>query len=157
MKILVNRFASSDDATLSKVLVNDFFECYGLEDEYRKDKIANETRIPAGTYEIKLRTEGGFHNRHKKLDWCKDWHRGMLWLQDVPGFEWIYIHPGNTADHTSGCLLVGDTMDLGAMIIGNSRTAYERIYKLVTNVINDEEVVITLVDNDRDHQMELDI
>jgi len=37
------------------------FVCFGLEDEYREDKVAGETRIPSGTYQVALRKEGGFH------------------------------------------------------------------------------------------------
>ena len=67
----------------------------------------HETCIPEGEYEIKLRTVGGFNERYTKK--YPTMHRGMLWLQDVPGFEYILIHQGNTDEHTSGCLIVGDT------------------------------------------------
>ncbi len=33
----------------------------------------------------------------------------MLHIQDVPGFTYILIHTGNTDEHTSGCLIVGET------------------------------------------------
>ena len=36
-------------------------------------------------------------------------HKGMLWVRDVPGFEYILIHTGNTDEHTAGCLIVGDS------------------------------------------------
>ena len=52
MLITVDRFKSDDDATLSKVDIDGQFVCFGLEDEYREDKVANETRIPAGRYRI---------------------------------------------------------------------------------------------------------
>jgi CRISPR/Cas system Type II protein with McrA/HNH and RuvC-like nuclease domain len=60
-----------------------------------------------------------------------DFHQGMLHVLDVPGFEWIYIHTGNTDDHTSGCLLVGYTKNEDALTIGHSRAAYTDLYKAV--------------------------
>ncbi len=70
MIITVDRFKSDLDATISKVNVDRRFVCFGLEDEYRADKVANETRIPAGRYKVGVRTEGGFHARytHKFAD-----------------------------------------------------------------------------------------
>ncbi len=62
MEILVDRFVSDDDATISKVAVDNQFVCFGLEDEFREEKIAGETRIPVGNYQITLRTEGKFHH-----------------------------------------------------------------------------------------------
>ena len=64
MEILADRFVSDNDTTISRVLVDGAFSCFGLEDEYREEKVAKETRIDAGTYEVRLRTEGGFHNRY---------------------------------------------------------------------------------------------
>lgn len=151
MNLTAFRYLSTDDASLSRVAVDGEMECYGLEDQYQEKKVANETRIPSGTYAIKLRTEGGMNARYAQAAWCKQWHIGMLWLQDVPNFEWIYIHPGNTDDHTSGCLLVGDTKDEDRMTIGRSRIAYERLYKkIIAELAKGEPVTIEFVDGDRD-------
>jgi hypothetical protein len=63
----------------------------------------------------------------------------MLWLQDVPGFEWILIHQGNTDEHTSGCLIVGDTQqDLDVSFdgfVGSSSVAYKKLYPKVSGAI----------------------
>ncbi len=106
MKISVERIFSDDDATISTLWVDGRFICFGLEDEYREDKIPGETRIPAGEYKITLRTVGGFHTRYGRK--FPEFHKGMLWIRGVPNFEYILIHIGNTDEHTAGCLLVGE-------------------------------------------------
>ena len=50
MKLFVERFTSDKDATISAIYLDDVFQCFGLEDEYREEKVASETRIPAGSY-----------------------------------------------------------------------------------------------------------
>jgi hypothetical protein len=59
----------------------------------------------------------------------------MLHLQDVPNFTYILIHAGNTDEHTSGCLIVGETQqDLDISddgFIGHSGTAYSKLYNKV--------------------------
>jgi len=105
MKLLVERFTSDEDTTISAVYLDDVFQCFGLEDEYREEKVASKTRIPAGTYKVGVRTTGGFHSRYKNK--FSEFHQGMLHVQDVPRFEFILIHVGNTDENTAGCLLVG--------------------------------------------------
>ena len=102
MEILVDRFISDADTTISRIMVDGKFICFGLEDEYRIDKVVGETRIPAGTYRITLRKRGRHHEHYKKR--FADIHRGMLHIRDVPNFEWILIHCGNTDEDTEGCL-----------------------------------------------------
>ena len=103
MKLEVLRISSESDS--SSGLVFDVtngrkFLCYSLEDEYRSEKVMHETRVPAGTYKILLRKEGGFHGRYTKK--YGSMHKGMLHVQDVPNFKWILIHTGNTDEHTAG-------------------------------------------------------
>jgi hypothetical protein len=129
MDIIVQRFLKSDDFTIGRLSIDDVLECYVLEDEKRDLKVMHETRIPAGRYEIKLRTFGGHHEKYKVR--FKDIHKGMLWLQDVPQFKDILIHCGNTDDDTSGCLLVGKTADLLKGTIGQSTAAYSAFYPKV--------------------------
>ena len=127
------------------------FLAYTLEDAWRENKVSAETRIPEGTYNIKLRTTGGFHSRYANK--FGDWHKGMLHVQDVPGFEYILIHTGNTDEHTSGCLIIGDSQENNQLkkdgFIGRSTQAYKRIYPPIAEALeNGEEVTITYVDYD---------
>tara|TARA_B100000925_G_scaffold254777_1_gene207830 strand:+ start:603 stop:1070 length:468 start_codon:yes stop_codon:yes gene_type:complete len=155
MKLEVLRFSSQKDSTngiLFDISDGRKFLAYTLEDERREDKVMHETRIPAGTYKIKLRTEGGFHGRYVKK--YGSMHKGMLHVQDVPGFEYILIHTGNTDEHTSGCLLVGDTQQQNVTkskdgFIGASVDAYKRIYPPIAEaILRGEDVEISYVDFD---------
>ena len=154
MKLEVLRVSSDVDSSSGLVFnITDGrkFLCYSLEDEYRNDKVMHETRVPAGTYQIQLRKVGGFNARYAKK--YGDFHKGMLHVQDVPGFEYILIHTGNTDEHTSGCLIVGDSQENNQLLkngfIGKSVQAYKRIYTpIATALENGEEVTITYVDYD---------
>ena len=164
MKLEVLRISSSDDSTSGILFVVDdtaenphgegfrckkSFVCYTLEGEKRDKKVFGETRIPSGTYEVKLRTTGGYHAKYSKR--FPDIHRGMLHVTNVPGFEYILIHCGNTDEHTAGCLLVGDSQEnnqiIGNGFIGKSTQAYKRIYpKIAQAILNNKKVLITYRD-----------
>ena len=150
----VLRYSSGADSTLG--LLSEVgtegreFLAYTLEDEWREEKVSAETRIPEGTYDIKLRTTGGFHSRYANK--FGDWHKGMLHVQDVPGFEYILIHTGNTDEHTMGCLLVADTSQQNITkegFIGASTSAYKRIYpSLAQWLVDGNKLNITYIDYD---------
>lgn len=149
MKLKLYRISSEADSTSGILMINDKFECYTLEDEQRQVKVMHETAIPLGIYEIQLRTVGGFHSKYIKR--FGDMHKGMLELQDVPNFQYILIHCGNTDEHTSGCILVGDSQENNIVkkdgFIGSSTQAYKRIYpKIASALINNEKVTIEIVD-----------
>lgn len=154
MKLEVLRISSQKDSSngiLFDVTEGRKFLCYTLEDEYREDKIKGETRIPAGTYKITLRKVGGFHGRYEKK--YGEMHKGMLWVRDVPNFEYILIHTGNTDEHTAGCLIVGSSQqtNFGSSdgFIGASTTAYKRIYPAIAKALEEgEEVTIQYIDYD---------
>jgi len=148
MRLEVLRFSNGEDSTsglLFDVTTERVFLAYTLEDEYRDNKIAGETRIPDGVYKIGFRKEGGFHSKYKKR--FPSIHKGMLQVNDVPGFDFILIHCGNTDEHTAGCLLVGDSQ-VNNMVqkdgfIGESTQAYKRIYPPIAEALESgEEVTI---------------
>ena len=149
MIITVDRIQSDEDATISKLDVDGRFVCFGLEDEFRADKIAGETRIPAGRYDVGVRAEGGFHARYSQR--FADMHRGMLHVRDVPGFEFILIHVGNTDENTAGCLLVGTgaMARAGDMSIQSSVEAYKRLYSKVIEAAKEGDLEIEYLDRDR--------
>ena len=154
MELEVLRISSGKDSTsglLFDVTNKRKFLCYTLEDEYREEKIMGETRIPAGTYEVVFRKSGGFHNKYVKR--YGEMHRGMLHIINVPGFECILIHTGNTDEHTAGCLLLGDTQTNNQIakdgFIGSSGQAYKRLYPKIADAIdNGDCVVIEYIDYD---------
>jgi len=103
-------------------------ECFSLEDAFHEEKVWGKTRIPRGSYEIKLRTEGGMHKKYSKK---YDWHKGMLWLQDVENFEWVYIHIGNDEEDTDGCILTGTNWNMRGNTITGSALAYKTLYQKI--------------------------
>ena len=133
MKLTVVRTQFGTDATNGLLFINGIFECYTLEDQYQAVKVMHETCIPEGTYDIKFRKTGGFHAKYSER--YKNAHYGMLHIQDVPNFTYILIHTGNTDEHTSGCLIVGETQqDLEISkdgFIGSSTVAYKKMYAKV--------------------------
>ena len=148
------RISSQEDSTNGVLFeVTDSgrkFLSYTLEDEYREEKIKGETRIPAGRYNITLRTVGGFHEKYKNR--FKGIHKGMLWLRDVPNFKYVLIHCGNTDEHTGGCILVGKTQTENKGknkdgFIGKSTDSYFDVYPAIAEAIErGEEVTIVVTD-----------
>ena len=147
MDIDVQRYNSQEEFTDGLFFINGEFQCHTLEDEERTVKVFGETRIPNGRYKIELRLEGGFHNRYQKK-YGSDFHKGMLWIKDVPNFEYVLIHIGNDDDDTAGCLLVGmANNEDDAGFIGASGQAYKKIYpKIAEALLKGEEVWINYKD-----------
>ena len=155
MKLKVVRFSSQEDSTSGLLFLEKNgkleFLCYTLEDEYRSEKVFGETRIPDGKYKLGLRKVGGYHAKYSKR--FSDIHIGMLHVLDVPNFEYILIHCGNTDEHTAGCLLVGDSQENNQItkngFIGKSSQAYVRVYDKIANALDmGEKVTITYYDFD---------
>lgn len=108
------------------------FFCFILEDGYRAIKEAGNTRIPDGRYRIVKRTVGSFYERYQKAYG----HKFAIQVENVPDFEFILIHTGNTVSDTRGCQLTGDTAGKepgGNFFIqaGKSSPAYCRFYDIV--------------------------
>jgi len=114
MQITIKRLHKTDKSTIGELLIDGVFECYTLEDIERPVKIKAETAIPKGTYKVIV----NMSNRFKKL---------MPLLLNVPNFEGVRIHAGNTNHDTEGCILVGRTRSKD--FIGQSRKAYEKLFK----------------------------
>jgi hypothetical protein len=77
-------------------------------------------------------------------------HKGMLWLQDVPNFTFVYIHTGNKDEHTMGCLLVGGSVQetVDDMAVWGSRDAYRKFYQKVVGAAEAGALSILYVDKD---------
>jgi len=139
MKLTVIRHNLQDDYTSGILLIDGVFECYTLEDEQREVKVWGETCVPDGEYEITLRKTGGFHNRYSRK--FETLHKGMLWVRDVPNFEYILIHIGNDDEDTAGCLLVGQVAYSNKNYIASSTLAYKAMYRKVIKAFDRGESV----------------
>jgi hypothetical protein len=146
MNLNLKRFSSGDESTIGMLKVNGIFHCFTIEDEYRDEKVAGETRIPAGIYPVALRCEGTMTKKYEKFPE----HRGMLWLQDVPNFTYVYIHIGNTDADTNGCILVAEGVMADRKGGGrglSSTPAYLDLYALILQAMdNGEKVYINIED-----------
>lgn len=152
MNLWLRRFSSQEDSTLGLLFVQGEFFCFTLEDEERNVKVAGETRIPKGTYFVKKRmVESPLTIKYRKrFPSFFDFH---LELQDIPGFQHVYIHIGNDDDHTDGCILVGDQVKSNIVDEENnllsSTAAFKRLYNLISDALEDgQKVMIKVTDHE---------
>lgn len=146
MNLKLLRISSGTDSTLGCLYVDGKFVCFALEDQHQAVKVPGETRIPAGTYQLRLRGWGGFHARYMTRF---DFHEGMVELVGVPGFTDILMHCGNTDQHTAGCLLVGDGIHENVTTRGYlnaSEPAYRRVYPQIASAIKNGGASIEIED-----------
>ena len=126
----LTRYSTTSQSSLGTLHLDGCFACYALEDTKRLVKKDGETRITDGRYGLALRTGSPMAGRYAEK---YSWHKyGMIWLQDVPRFKWVYMHPGNTAEDTRGCLLLGNgpnNNQLQAAHLSSSLRDYQRIYE----------------------------
>ena len=140
MRIEVKRIAKRSTYTIGKMYIDGNYFCDTLEDVDRginqkdsldtikKIKVAGATAIPTGAYNVIVNMSPKFQ-------------RNLPRLIDVPGFEGILIHRGNTDKDTAGCILVGENKVVGKVI---NSTVYEK--KLVNILQNTkEDITITIV------------
>lgn len=119
MIITVERTHGTKQWTHGKLYLNGVYFCDTLEDEEQKIKVAGETAIPCGTYKVII----SMSTRFKKL---------MPLLLNVPNFEGVRIHNGNTKDHTEGCILVGKKVKDG--FVGNSKSTFKDLMSRLQGV-----------------------
>lgn len=138
MIIKVTRYDKNDSRTISRLSIPRF-DCYCIEDVDRgltQDmplemikgiKVYGKTAIPKGTYEVVI----SYSNRFKKL---------LPLLLNVPGFEGIRIHSGNTAADSDGCFLPG--MGRSFDSVTESRKAMVSIMVAITKALKVEKVYL---------------
>lgn len=114
MELKVTRKEFSKKSTIGELSIDGEFFCYTLEDVLRDVKIYGETCIPYGRYKVIINKSARFGIM-------------MPLLIDVPGFEGVRIHAGNTDADTHGCILVGVTKSKD--FIGSSRVAFNALMK----------------------------
>jgi hypothetical protein len=135
MEINVRRFEYGTNFTIGRMSVDGVYECFVLEDKVRLGgiKIAGGTAIPANRYVVVVN-----HSVH--------FDKTLPQILDVPGFEGIRIHPGNTDADTEGCLLVGNNWS-GGDCIQQSRAAFDILFPKIQKAFDAKEpIYITIED-----------
>lgn len=127
MKLRLERLWPKKDYTVGRLYVDDRLFCNTLEgrivDKNKngvfdgdEKKVYGESAIPYGTYKI-------------IYNWSPKFGRNLPRLLNVPHFEGILIHPGNTAADSAGCILVGKNTEVGRLT--NSRYISDELNKLI--------------------------
>lgn len=141
MEISLIAVSKTAKSTISRLLIDLQFQCFILEDvdrflkqsmsleEIVAKKVYAKTAIPEGRYEVVITMSNRFKRR-------------LPLLVNVPGFEGIRIHPGNTAADTEGCLLPGTGRSLDT--VTSSKIAFEALFEKIDTALKTEKVFITI-------------
>lgn len=132
MEITIVRQFLSEKSTIGKLDVDGVFQCFTLEDAVRDVKIPGSTAIDYGRYPVEVT----FSNRFQ---------RDLPLLVGVPNFSGVRIHPGNNANDTEGCILVG--LDHGNNVIGRSREAFSLLFPLIQKSISEGDPVFISIEH----------
>ncbi len=142
-KFYLSRLFRNEHETIGILSTAGRIICHSLEDEKRTVKVFGKTRIPAGIYNIKLRTKGSHHQRYKKN--YPSWNKGMLHIINVPDFKYILIHIGNDDEDTAGCILPATDSSIGQdnrYTLKQSTVAYMRLYPLMAEPLARGDIVL---------------
>lgn len=140
MKLTLKRIALRPTYTIGKLYIDDVYFCDTIEDTVRdlnkngkfdngEKKIHSKTAIPYGIYEIKWT----YSPRFKKY---------TPQLINVPSFEGIRIHAGNTSADTEGCLILGKNKQVGKVL--NSRDTINKFYPIIKEACSNGKVTIEI-------------
>lgn len=134
MKLTVKPFYSDSKVHISTLYINGVFECFALEDPLTERKIKGESAIPRGVYQLGLRYSPKFSPKY---------NHQMIWVKNVPNYEYILIHPGNVVEDTEGCLIPGKTIGRlnGKFAVLESKTAYTALYGKVAKELSSGKLV----------------
>lgn len=141
------RVAEGKQSTLGQLYINDVFQCYLLEDKIRPVKIYKQTAIPTGIFRLRLNTWGGKNTVYQSR--FGNWHKGMIEIDNIPNFDYVYIHIGNTFKDTAGCPLCGFGFDFvrGDYAVNKSQDAYKMIYPKLVEIAKDSNNKIVVENN----------
>ena len=154
MKLKVERRWKKATYTVGILYVDGVRFCETLEDKDRglfqgdtislikSTKVYGETAIPIGSYKVAMDI---LSPKYSAVAWYNELCGGkMPRLLDVPGFEGILIHPGNTALDSYGCLLVGRNTKVGQ--VTESKATFKKLYKKMRDAHKrGETITITIV------------
>jgi hypothetical protein len=139
MELKLRRIAKKNGYTIGKLSINGKYFCDTLEDSDRgldssmpldvlkHKKLAHITAIPTGRYQVVMNIVSP---RLSKSKFYKQFGEGRVpRLLNVPAFEGILIHCGNTAKDTDGCILVGKNSKVGMVL--DSKITYSNLYPLL--------------------------
>ncbi|MCQ2317836.1 MAG: DUF5675 family protein [Bacteroidales bacterium] len=142
MKMLLKRRFLGDNYTIGTLYIDGIRFCDTLEDKNRdvnkngkfdkgEKKVQGETCIPYGTYKVTLNLSPRFK-------------RPLPRLMDVPDFDGVLIHRGNTAKDTQGCILVGENKVKGK-VINSTPYEVELVRRCADAIANHQEITIEIV------------
>ena len=141
MELLLKRIARRETYTIGHLYIDGRYFCDAIEDKdrgLRQDMQASVIRaikrkgvtaIPTGRYRVTLdvRSQKFSQKKYEKnYGFCDGYLPRLI---NVPGFEGVLIHVGNTAKDTEGCLLVGKNTKVGKVL--ESRVTFVKLYEIL--------------------------
>ena len=156
MELTLKRIALRSEYTIGKLYVDGKYVCDTIEDAVRdldKDgkfangevKIPGKTAIPYGRYEITMKVKSPKYSNFSKYSWAKKYDGYLPRLLNVPHFDGVLIHVGNSALDSEACVLVGENKVVGKVI--NSVNTFRRLMDeyLVPAKKRNEKISITII------------
>lgn len=125
MELQLRRIARRETYTIGRLYIDGVYFCDTIEDKDRglsqslpasvnkAMKKAGATAIPTGKYQVTLKVKSPKFSKKRQYDFCGGYLPRLL---NVPAFEGVLIHIGNTAKDTEGCLLVGRNTKVGKVL-----------------------------------------
>ena len=141
MELLLKRIARRETYTIGHLYVDGVYVCDTIEDKdrgltqsmsqavIRAIKRKGVTAIPTGRYRVTLDVRSPKFSQkkyEKNYGFCDGYLPRLI---NVPCYDGVLIHVGNTAKDTDGCILVGRNTKLGKVL--ESRATFVKLYEMI--------------------------